>query len=108
LGTAHEHLAQNLGAADAVISAAGYNSYYEIASVGVPVLWLPQKRLTDDQFRRAQGEFPFSHQGAQRVATRPDALRSCLDTLLWSSAVAGQRPQGRGQVVDILQKHLQR
>jgi hypothetical protein len=108
LGTARENLGRDLRAADAVISAAGYNSYYEIASVGVPVLWLPQKRLTDDQFRRAQGEFPFSHQGAQRVATGPEDLRSSLDTLLQSSAVAGQRPQGRAQVVDILLKHLQK
>jgi UDP-N-acetylglucosamine--N-acetylmuramyl-(pentapeptide) pyrophosphoryl-undecaprenol N-acetylglucosamine transferase len=39
---------------DAAISAAGYNSFYELMYFGIPTILVPQERLADDQFARAE------------------------------------------------------
>lgn len=42
-----------LPAADAAVSAGGYNSVHELRFVGVPTVFLPQEKLADDQAARA-------------------------------------------------------
>ena len=44
-----------LPAADAAVSAGGYNSVHELRFVGVPTVFLPQEKLADDQEARAAG-----------------------------------------------------
>ncbi len=38
---------------DAAVSAAGYNSFHELMHAGIPTVFLPQPRLSDDQAARA-------------------------------------------------------
>ncbi len=42
-----------LPAADAAVSAGGYNSVHELRFVGIPTVFLPQDKLADDQAARA-------------------------------------------------------
>lgn len=39
---------------DGALSAAGYNTYHELAAGGVPTAWIPRRTLGDDQTARAQ------------------------------------------------------
>lgn len=87
LGNHQLDLGLSLKAADVVVSAAGYNAYYEIVRAGVPVLFLPQERKVDNQFLRARGECGFRPAGRVRVATyeeagQPLAMAKALDSLL--------------------------
>lgn len=47
-------MSRYLRAFDAVVSAAGYNAYHELVRFGVPALYVPMKRRTDDQAARAR------------------------------------------------------
>jgi len=47
-------MARLFRAFDAAIAASGYNSFHELVVGGVPSLFLPQPRETDDQERRAE------------------------------------------------------
>lgn len=42
-----------LGGVDLAVSAAGYNSFYELMQAGVPTLFMPQEKVADEQDRRA-------------------------------------------------------
>lgn len=108
MGTEQVDMASALRETDLVVSAAGYNSYYEVAAVGVPVLWLPQQRPIDDQWRRARGEMPFAHAGPQRIASSDEPLGPHLEALMGASYVAGQQPRGRERIAEILQNLLQK
>jgi UDP-N-acetylglucosamine--N-acetylmuramyl-(pentapeptide) pyrophosphoryl-undecaprenol N-acetylglucosamine transferase len=60
---------------DVAISAAGYNSYHELMMAGVPTIFLPQPRISDDQEERARRA---DAAGAGRVATSLDHAVSLL------------------------------
>jgi hypothetical protein len=73
-------IARHFAAFDAAVSAAGYNAYHELIRFGVPALYVPIARQTDDQEARARyaaerGVGLFAEPGA-------DALEAELDRLL--------------------------
>jgi hypothetical protein len=50
-----------LAAADIVVGSGGYNTVYECAAVGVPLVALARKRLYDRQHKRAAMSYPVSN-----------------------------------------------
>ncbi|MCB9781272.1 MAG: hypothetical protein H6742_22080 [Alphaproteobacteria bacterium] len=62
---------------DAAVSAAGYNSFHELMHVGVPTVFLPQPRISDDQEGRAARA---EAAGAGRVARSVDDVLALLDS----------------------------
>jgi hypothetical protein len=78
------------GAFDVVVSAAGYNAYHELIHLGVPSLYVPMRRETDDQPARARyaGEV-----GVGRGIEAPDSaeLEGALDDLLDPARREGMR-----------------
>lgn len=95
-------LAQLLPGADLVVTAAGYNTYYELLRVGVPAILLPQARRVDDQFKRASGALGYPLQAPHEVA--PPDLESAARKLIKTGPVRGRETFGREQVADILLK----
>jgi UDP-N-acetylglucosamine--N-acetylmuramyl-(pentapeptide) pyrophosphoryl-undecaprenol N-acetylglucosamine transferase len=65
-----------LRAADAAVSAGGYNSVTELMFAGVPTVFLPQPRVADDQAGRAQAACDA---GAGRMARSLDDVPDLLD-----------------------------
>jgi UDP:flavonoid glycosyltransferase YjiC (YdhE family) len=64
---------------DAAVSAAGYNGYHELIHLGVPALFVPMRRETDDQAARAR----YAEQaGVGLAATEGARLAGALDELL--------------------------
>jgi len=63
-----------IAAADIVIGAAGYNTVYECASVGVPLVTLALPRLYDRQQKRANRGYPV-----QNIAEAIATVRLILD-----------------------------
>jgi hypothetical protein len=47
-------MSRYFAAFDAAIAAAGYNAYHELIALGVPSLFVPMSRITDDQPARAR------------------------------------------------------
>ncbi len=47
-------ISRHFRAIDAAVSAAGYNAYHELIRFGVPTLFAPMRRQTDDQAARAR------------------------------------------------------
>jgi UDP:flavonoid glycosyltransferase YjiC (YdhE family) len=81
---------------DAAVSAAGYNAYHELIALGVPSLFVPMPRETDDQPARAR--FAAEAGLGWGIAGPGDpALESALDRLL--------DPQARGIVASGLEAH---
>jgi UDP:flavonoid glycosyltransferase YjiC (YdhE family) len=81
---------------DAAVSAAGYNAYHELIALGVPSLFVPMPRETDDQPARARFA---AEAGLGWGVAGPDdpALESTLDRVL--------DPQARGIVAAGLEAH---
>lgn len=66
---------------DLAVSAAGYNAYHELIRFGVPALYLPMSRQTDDQAARAR----YAEQvgvGLGAEGSDSDRLEARLDELL--------------------------
>lgn len=66
---------------DAAISAAGYNAFHELVRFGVPALWVPMRRETDDQAARGR----WANQaglGKAVEGAESRALEAALDGLL--------------------------
>jgi UDP:flavonoid glycosyltransferase YjiC (YdhE family) len=90
-GVAHLHstypISRYYRAFDAVVAAAGYNAYHEVIRFGVPALFIPMARQTDDQAARAQFA---EEQGFGVAVSAPDApeLEARLDRLLDDEARA--------------------
>jgi len=91
-------MSRYLRAFDATVSAAGYNSYHELIRFGVPSLFVPMRRQTDDQEARARYA---ETSGVGLGVSGPDAadLEPKLDRLLdpeareaMRSALAERRP----------------
>lgn len=108
LGTSRPQVGRLLRAADVVVTAPGYNSYYEVARAQVPVLWIPQPRLIDNQRLRAEGAFPFAHRGPQRILEPGQKLAPVLFSLLEAgpSSCPWEAPRGREQVGEVLNRQL--
>lgn len=68
-------LIEALPGADVVVGASGYNLWHECAATRTPAIFLPQKRLYDDQFWRARHSC---------VARSPDELEDRLAAALSS------------------------
>lgn len=84
--------------ADLVVSAAGYQTFYEVVEAGVPALFLPQKRKTDDQAGRAEGRLGVTPPTPCRVARTPSELERELVWLLENARPSpGRRLQGAVQ-----------
>ena len=89
-------MSRYLRAFDASVAAAGYNAYHELIRFGVPSLFVPMARQTDDQagpcpLRRARA-------GSASAWTGPEAesLEAKLDELLDEGGRAGdERPLAR-------------
>ena len=47
-------MSRYFAAFDAAVAAAGYNAYHELIELGVPSLFVPMHRETDDQPARAR------------------------------------------------------
>lgn len=108
LGTSRPELGRLLRAADVVVTASGYNSYYEVARAQVPALWTPQSRLVDNQRLRAEGAFPFAHRGPQKILEPGQELAPILSSLLEAGPTSSpwEAPRGREQVGDVLVRQL--
>jgi UDP:flavonoid glycosyltransferase YjiC (YdhE family) len=74
-------IARHFRAFDAAVAAAGYNAVHELAGLGVPAVYVPIDRQTDDQAARARAA---EAQGAGLAASGPadPGLEARLDELL--------------------------
>ncbi len=61
---------------DAAVASAGYNTFHELMSVGIPTVFLPLSRIADDQHERAQRAVEA---GAAKLATSPDDVAELLE-----------------------------
>ena len=74
-------MSRYFAAFDLAVSAAGYNAYHELIRFGVPALYVPMPRQTDDQAARAR----YAEQaGIGLAADGPDSdrIEALLDELL--------------------------
>jgi hypothetical protein len=102
-------ISRYLGAFDLAVAAAGYNAYHELVHLGVPSLFVPMRRQTDDQAARARYA---EERGLAKACAGPDdpALETQLDELLdpaARAAIAGRlgalrRPNGSQEAADWL------
>ncbi len=72
---------------DAAVAACGYNAFHELVRFGVPTVWVPMRRETDDQAARARWA---EQAGVGRGLEGPAApgLEAALDSLLDDAARA--------------------
>lgn len=82
---AEHDLAENLAAIDVAVCAAGFNTFHELAFVGVPTVFVPQDKVADDQGARARG---FVDAAAARSVRLEDAgaLEAAVHELLADDA----------------------
>lgn len=106
LGCESKEVGTWLRGADLVVSAAGYQSYYEIVQAGVPVIFLPQRRKYDNQAQRALGKFGMAPRAEHELAGSPQELEFSLDKLMGVAAAPPSRFQGAEQVVEYLSMAL--
>ena len=97
-------MSRYLRAFDATVSACGYNAYHELIRFGVPSLYVPMRRQTDDQEARARYA---EESGVGRGVSGPAAadLEAKLDELLdpamresMRGALRDQRPENGAPV----------
>ena len=69
-------MSRYLRAFDATVSAAGYNAYHELIRFGVPSLFVPMRRQTDDQEARARYAETAAWAWAWTGPPRPGSRRS--------------------------------
>ena len=95
-------MSRYFAAFDGAVAAAGYNAYHELIALGVPSLFVPMPRDTDDQPARARyaegagiglgvtrpGRPRRSRRSSSACSTRPSGARS---------AAASARSPGRGR-----------
>jgi hypothetical protein len=83
-------ISRHFAAFDFAVSAAGYNAYHELIRFGVPALYVPMPRLTDDQAARAR----YAEQAGVGLGTDgpdSDRIEALLDELLDSERRASMR-----------------
>ncbi len=93
-----------LRAFDAVLSAAGYQSYYELAQCGVPALLTPIPKRVDDQARRARGEMTVRCDPSW-IVHRPDDVVEALREA--PTAGPGTPIHGADEAASILLSRMQ-
>lgn len=71
-----------LSGVDGAISAAGYNSFHELMQAGVPTLFIPQGRISDDQHARAQSAVDAGAAAMCSTVRPTTAVLEALDGLL--------------------------
>jgi spore coat polysaccharide biosynthesis predicted glycosyltransferase SpsG len=73
---------------DVAVAACGYNAFHELVRFGVPTLWVPMRRETDDQAARARWA---EESGVGRGLDGPadPGLEAALDSLLEDERRAG-------------------
>ncbi len=74
-------MSRYFAAFDLAVSAAGYNAYHELIRFGVPALYVPMPRLTDDQAARAR----YAERAGVGLGTDgpdSDRIEASLDELL--------------------------
>jgi len=76
---------------DAAASAAGYNTFHELMQAGVPTVFLPQPRISDDQHARARRALEV---GAGRMAQSLDQVADLLEDPGDPEAARTLVPQG--------------
>jgi UDP-N-acetylglucosamine--N-acetylmuramyl-(pentapeptide) pyrophosphoryl-undecaprenol N-acetylglucosamine transferase len=74
-------MSRNYAAFDLVVAAAGYNGFHELLELGVPALFVPIARETDDQAARARWAAAVGLAGAVAAPDAPGLERE-LDRLL--------------------------
>ena len=74
-------------AIDAAVAAAGYNAYHELIHLGVPSLFVPMRRQTDDQPARAR----FAERTGVGLSLEGDGVEAKLDELLDPASLADMR-----------------
>jgi UDP:flavonoid glycosyltransferase YjiC (YdhE family) len=83
-------MSRYFAAFDFAVSAAGYNAYHELIRFGVPALYVPMPRRTDDQVARARYA---ERLGVGLASDGPDSdrIEALLDELLDSERRAAMR-----------------
>jgi UDP:flavonoid glycosyltransferase YjiC (YdhE family) len=81
-------MSRHFAAFDVAVSAAGYNAFHELIALGVPSLFVPMHRQTDDQPARARWAERQGLACGAESATDP-GLERLLDELLDPDARAG-------------------
>jgi len=76
---------------DAAVAAAGYNTFHELMSAGIPTVFVPQPRIADDQEARAQRAVVA---GAGRVAARLEDIPDLLEAPGDAAAARALVPTG--------------
>jgi UDP:flavonoid glycosyltransferase YjiC (YdhE family) len=71
-------ISRHFRAVDAAVAAAGYNAFHELIRFGVPSLYVPMRRQTDDQAARAR----FAESAGVGLSLEGRAAEAGLDLLL--------------------------
>ncbi len=87
-------MSRYFAAFDAAVAAAGYNAYHELIELGVPSLFVPMRRDTDDQAARARWAEGAGLGFGVAAADDPE-LEAKLDRLLSERAEIASRLSGR-------------
>ena len=87
-------ISRHFAAIDAAVAAAGYNAYHELIELGVPSLFVPMHRETDDQPARARYAEEAGVGFGVSGASAPE-LESKLDRLLEEREAIGSRLAAR-------------
>jgi hypothetical protein len=91
-------MSRYLRAFDATVTAAGYNAYHELIRFGVPSLFVPMRRQTDDQEARARFAedagvgLGVSGPGAPDLETKLDVLLDSASRQSMLGALEAKRP----------------
>ena len=92
-------ISRHFAAVDAAVAAAGYNAYHELIRFGVPAVYIPMRRQTDDQAARARfaeeqglGLAADPSDPALRVEGQLDRLLDAGDRQRMAARLREQRP----------------
>jgi len=89
-------MSRYFAAFDGAVAAAGYNAYHELIALGVPALYVPMRRDTDDQHARARYA-KSAGLGLGTTGADDPALEAQLDRLLDS----GERDMIAARLTDL-------
>ena len=93
-------MSRYFAAIDACVAAAGYNAFHELIALGVPSLFVPMPRDTDDQPARARWAEPaglgLGVSGARRPGARGANRRAARAPRARSARTLAIRPEPRG------------
>jgi predicted glycosyltransferase len=96
-----------LPAADVVVGGAGYNTVYECAAVGVPLVAFAFKRLYDRQHQRAS-KYTYFAQTIEEAIASVGMLLNRVETLNLDANLSRFFTNGAVQAVDLIEQVLSR